>query len=245
MVSTDQIIKELCLEVGDPDFVYYNRFVGGVIDGIRDLSIYNMPSYSHEELEISSFNSVEWPCWMVKPLVTCLLRDGKCVILDVDDDIVKTFPVRAEDTSEITSDRQIHDAFNIDGFYFGWYANFNWGLGEVYGLTSYRAFGYVTHDRNTRSSSVTGNCLRSTDSIVMFGVSNGLKDCPKFVPDECKTAIEHYALYKYYRSKNPSISELNLKNYKENFTRINKFYTGDDIHTWVAAMNSNTKSSPR
>ncbi len=245
MVATDEIIKELCLANGDPQFLGYNRFLGGVIDGIRDLSIFNMPCYSHAVLDINSYNSVEWPCSAIKPLVTCLLRDDRCVILDVSDDIVDTFPVKRVDTPECSTDDEIKDAFRIDGYYFNWYGSFNWGLGEIYGLSSYMAYGYIQHNINTRMSTIKGNCVKSTDQVVMFFISNGLDECPKFVPDQCKTALKHYALYTYFMISNPNFSELSLKNYKENFTRLQKFDTGDDAHTWIAALNSNTKSSPK
>ncbi len=245
MVATDQIVKELCLETGDPQFLNYNKLLAGVLDGIRDLSIYNMPSSSYEELELNLYNAVEWPCWMIKPLMTFLLRDGKAVILDVDDSLLSTFPVQAHADTTPSSDHQIQDAFNIDGYFFNWYGTFNWGLGEWYGLPAYRAFGFISHDRNVRQSYVKGNCLRSTDKILMYGISDGLTECPKFVPSECKTAIEHYALYKYFRVRNPQLGQLNLKDYKENFTRINKFWTGDDAHTWMATMLSGVRSTPK
>lgn len=245
MVATDLIIKQLCKETGDPGFHNYTDMLGNVIDGIRDLSIYNMPSYAHAVLDISNFNAVEWPTGVVKPILTCLLRDGNCVILDVDDQLRSTYPQRSQESETITSDNQIKDAFGIDGNYFRWSNGFNWGLGELYGLTGFYAVGYVTHNKNTRQTTIKGNCLLSSDQIVMFYITDGLDDCPKFVPSECKTAIEHYALYKYYRTRNPGLGQQNLKDYKENFTRLNKFYTADDDYTWIAAMNSSTKSSPK
>lgn len=245
MVATDQIVKELCLEMGDPSFLNYNKLLAGVLDGIRDLSIYNMPSFSHKVLEINNYNGIDWPCGCIKPILTCLLRDGKCVILDVSDELLDTFPEDQTKVDTPTSDNQIKDAFNIEGGFFNWYGNFNWGLGEIYGLTSYRAFGYVSHDKNVRQSYIKGNCVRTSDQIVMFFIDDGLSECPLFVPSECKTAIENMALHKFFRVKDTAKSQVFLKDYKENFTRINKFQTGDDVHTWVAAMNSNEKSSPK
>lgn len=245
MVATDQIIKELCLEMGDPQFLNYSRLLGGVLDGIRDLSLFNMPSYSHAVLDINHYNAVDWPCGLVKPLMTCLLREGRCVVLAVDDNIVNSYNDHNVKVVTPESEHQIKDMFNIDGAYFSWYGNFNWGLGEIYGLTSMIVNGYVSHNKNLRQSTIKGNCTHSSDQVVIFYITDGLDDCPMFVPTECKTAIEHYALYKFFRTRDPNLSERNLRNYKENFTRLNKFWTGDDVTTWNIAMNSNVKSSPR
>ena len=245
MVATDQIIKELCKETGDPAFLNYTSFEGPVLDAIRDLSIFNMPSFSHAELELNEYNAVEWPTAVVKPLAVLLVRNGEAMILDVDVSIENLFPEKVSPSNASESDNFIQDAFAIDGGRFAWTRFFNWGLGELYGLQSYRGYGTVTHHKSNRQSYIKGNFMRSDDKIVMFYVTDGLECLPKFVPSECKTAVESYALYKFFRVRDTNKSQVFLKDYKENFTRLNKFWTADDDQTWIAAMSSNVKSSPK
>lgn len=242
-VATDQIIKELCLELDDPGFLRYNKLLGGVLDGIRDLSIYNLPTYSYATLNLNAYNAVVWTCSCVKPLLTYLLRNGNMVLLDVDEGIRNTFPVSAEDQAVAVADCSCGDLFLTDGF--AWSGQFNWGLGELYGLSGKSCQGFVTHNKNNRQSFVTGRGLETTDQIVMYFKSDGLSECPKEVWAECKTAIEHYALYKYWRNRDPKLSELNLKNYKENFTRITKFENDEGLTPWSDAIYSNVRSSPK
>lgn len=245
-VATDQLIKQLCLENDDPNFLLYDKFLGGVLDGIADLNMFGMPTFSHATLNLNAYNSVDWPCSMVKPILTCLLRDGRLMIMDVADNVMNTFPETA--LEEVTTDVSLAgDPFGIDGYWYQW-GGWNWGLGELYGLRSgYRTVGWVTHDKTNRQTFVKGHILRSTDQVVIFFKSTGLEECPKFIPAETKTAIEHYVLYKHFRSRNPNLSELNLKNYKENFTRISKFENSesDTEQAWISSMSSNVHSSPK
>lgn len=251
VVAFEQIVIELCKETGEPGLLNNQTITGCLLDGIRDLSLHAMPSFSIiEGLSVNDYNAICWPTECVKPLITFLTRDGKSFALDVNDDLLSGIQ-NATDTSCAYSfqeaDQQIQDFFRIDGIgYNGYYNAWNWGLGEVYGYgTGYRSLGVVTHDQSRRQSYVKGVTLKSTDTYGFFAKTDGLSSAPMFVPAEAKEALEYFALAKYYRTRNPNLGELNKKNYKEEFRRLQTFLSDDGFESWSIAFNSGQKSSPK
>src|SRR3954467_6924394 len=91
-VATKQIVIELCKEVGDPQLLNSQTIWGCVFDAIRDLNIHNMPTWeTAKDLCLNEYNAIDWPCGLVgKPLITFIMRDGRALALDVDDNILGT-----------------------------------------------------------------------------------------------------------------------------------------------------------
>lgn len=249
LVAFEQIVIELCKETGEPGFLNSQTVTGCLLDGIRDLSLHAMPSYNIiEGLTVNDYNAICWPTECVKPLITFVTRDGKSLALDVNDDLLGGI---VNSTTNCTcfqdAEREINDFFRIDGIGYGGYYNaWNWGLGEVYGYgTGYRSLGIVTHDPTRRQSFVKGITLLSTDTYGFFAKTDGLSQAPMFVPAEAKEALEYFALAKYYRTRNPNLGELNKKNYKEEFRRLQCWLNDDGEAAWSIAVNSNNRSSPK
>lgn len=241
LLATDQIIKELCIETGEPGFINYNRVMGCVLDGIRDLNIYSIPSYGIATLEISMMNSVDWPTDCIKPLCVFIVRNNRMVILDIDDNLAPEETVR-EAQSIPEADCQINDY--LEGRVSEFDA-WNLGIGELYGIGhGFNHLGYIKHNKDARMTHIVGS-IKTGDQVKMLYKSDGLSKCPDFVPAEIKEALEYFALHKYFRTRNPNLSEVNLKNYKERITRLNKFYGDEGIGAWVSAMNSNVISAPK
>lgn len=249
VIAAEQIVIELCKETGEPGFLNQQTMWGCILDGIRDLSIHAMPSFTIiENLTLNDYNAICWPQDCVKPLITFITRDKRSFALDVNDDILSGIQNANSPTANSfqEADCQIQDFFRMDA-YWTWGTSWSWGLGEVYGYgTGYNSLGMVTHDYNRRQSFIKGCTLQSTDTFGMFCKSDGLSaGSPVFVPVECKEALEYFALAKYYRTRNPNLGELNKKNYKEEFRRLQAFLNDDGAEAWNTAVNVNTMSAPK
>lgn len=247
VIALEQMVIELCKETGEPGFLNSQTITGCLLDGIRDLSLHAIPCFELiEDLSLNDYNAICWPQSCVKPLITFISRGGRSFALDVNDDLmcgIQNSDVKCNTFAE--ADTQIQDFFRIDGFE-GFRSMWNWGLGEVYGYGGgYHYLGMVTHDYNRRQSFVKGCTIKSTDTFGMFCKSDGLSSAPLFVPVECKEALEYFALAKYYRTRNPNLGELNKKNYKEEFRRLQTFLEDEGEITWVDAVRSNVQSSPK
>jgi len=246
VVAVEQIVIELCKETGEPGLHNGQVFYGAIFDAIRDLSLHNMPTWETvKNLPLNSYNAIDWPCSCVKPLITFIERDGRAFALDVDDNILGTINNKIQTFEE--ADCEIQDFFRIDGFdhLHDYFQTWNWGLGEVYGYGSgYRSIGMVTHDKNRRQSFVKGCTVKSTDTFGMMMKSDGLSNA-QYVPSEAKEAIEYFALAKYFRTRNPDLGELNRKNYKEEFRRLQIFSSDEGESSWIDAIRSNYRSSPK
>jgi hypothetical protein len=256
VVATEQIMLELCKETGEPGFQNQQTVWGCIFDAIRDLSLHAMPCWGVTEgLTTDSRNAICWPSSCVKPLMTFLTRthtaqDGtlhkRSFALAVDDSLLGTIN-KTTPTSNSNADNDIWEFFRTDLFYaVSPYTSWNFGLGEVYGMPSgYWKTGVVTYDPPRRQSFINGCTIQSTDTFGCFYSSDGLSECPEYVPSQCKEAIEFFALAKYYRTRNPQLGELNRKNYKEEFHRLSSFESDEGITAWLDAFNSNNISAPK
>jgi hypothetical protein len=245
IVAIDQIVKELCNETGEPGLQNYDTLLGKVLDGIRDLSIFNMPIWKAEQVDLNGYNAICWPNDCVKPLAVVLERNGRKIALDVSDDIYDTVgAVNKVTISDVNN--EVGDFFRNDGYYQDWYSLFNWGLGEVYGLnTGYGNSGVATHNKDRKQTIVQGVTLKDEDKLWFFYKSDGLGDATQCVPSECKEAIEYFALSKYFRTRNPNLGSLNRENYKQEFYRLQRLYADESEQAWAKTMLSNVKSSPK
>lgn len=246
VVATEQIIIELCKETGEPGLQNNQTLWGHLIDGIRDMAIFNMPTWeTKKDLKLNNYNAFEWPCSCVKPLITFMMRNGRALALDVDDNILSTLDTNTSVTDFETANNEIQDFFRIDN-YNGFYSTYTWGLGEIYGFgAGYRHVGLVTHDPKRRQSFIKGCDLKTTDTFGMLFKSDGLSDEVEYVPSVCKEPLENFALYKYYRIRNPNLSEIFFDKYTQFCYRLSKFNNDEGPEIWNFAVNGNTKSSPK
>lgn len=253
-VATEQIVIELCKEIGEPGLQGNQTVWGAVFDAIRDLSLHAMPCWAVTEgLTLNSYNALCWPNACVKPLMTfitrtCTAKDGtlhkRSFALAINDSLLGTLN---STNSDMTPDDQLWEFFRTDFAYTLFpYQTWNFGLGEVYGLPSdFWKTGVVTYDPTRRQSFINGVSVLSTDTYGMFYKSDGLEKCPEWVPSQCKEAIEFFALGKYYRTRNPSIGAENRKNYKEEFYRVSSFEEDEGVAGWIDAFRSNVMSAPK
>ncbi len=249
LIAFEQLVIELCKETGEPGFLNSQAITGCLLDGVRDLSLHAMPSFDLiEGLTVNDYHAICWPSQCVKPLMTFITRNGRSYALDVNDDILSgiqnvDIPERCSCLGD--ADRDIQDFFRIDDF--SLYRNmWTFGLGEVYGYGSgYHYLGMVTHDATRRQSFIKGCSIQSTDTFGFFAKTDGLSQAPMFVPAQCKEALEYFALAKYYRTRNPQLGELNKKNYKEEFRRLQTFENDNGEDAYIDAIRSNYRSSPK
>lgn len=243
-VSTDLMIRERSLEVGEMGLHAYTRFQGYIIDFIRETSIYSMPVWTNELINISPFHTVPWPKHLVKPILAVLQRDNKRFLLSVSNDLFDALP-DLPDTND--NECNAEDLYRLDGMIdvFGW-SIWNWGLGELYGAgTILPPFGKIVNDYNKRQSYIKGVKLKTGDQVWLFFKSNGLKNCPKYIPDEAKDCCEFYMLMKYFRIKDQNLSDVMDAKYKERLYRLEEFHNDATEDEWIRAVNGNTISAPK
>ena len=245
MVATEQIVIELCKEVGEPGLQGNQTIWGCVFDAIRDLALHAMPCWGVTQgLKTDKVNAICWPTACVKPLMTFVTRNGRSFALAVDDSLLGTINKTPVDSNP---DSDLWEFFRSDLFYLNApYISWNFGLGEIYGLPSgFWKTGVVTYDPTRRRSFINGCTILSTDTFGMFFKSDGLCEPPIWVPSQAKEAIEYFALGKYYRTRNPNLGELNRKNYKEEFYRLSAWEADEGITAWIDSIRSNVMSAPK
>lgn len=255
VVATEQIVIELCKETGEPGLTNNQTVWGCVFDAIRDLSLHAMPCWGVTEgLALNSYNAMCWPSACVKPLMTFITRthtaqDGtfhkRSFALAVDDSLLGT--INKTPQSGVSCNESLWEFFRTDLFYaVAPYTQWNFGLGEVYGIPSgYWKDGVVTYDPPRRQSFINGCKVNSSDTFGMFFSSDGLSECPEWVPSQCKEAIERFALAKYFRTRNPQLGEMNFAWYQKEMYRLSSYESDEGITAWIDAFRSNVMSAPK
>jgi hypothetical protein len=237
------------METGEPGFHNYTTLEGCVLDGIRSLNIFSMPCWSYKTLDITLYNTINWPCDCIKPLITTLKRDGHHYLLEISEDLFETLVPNPTPTIP-DANEAVHppeDFFQLDGFIqaYGW-GVWSWGLGELYGAgTLLPPFGIVVPDKKNRQSFIKRVQLKTGDQCGCFYKSDGLEDIPEFFPSEAKETLEFFSLQKYFRVRNPGLSDDMRLKYKEHLFQLERFYQDGDEQQWTRSMYSNVKSSPK
>jgi hypothetical protein len=250
-VAIDQIVKELCVETGEPGLQNYDTLLGKVLDGVRDLNIFNLPTWTATTVTLNNYNAICWPKGTIKPLMVVMERNGHKVALAVTSDIIDTIGDTSTDAQMMAASDEIDSFFLTNGSrdIAGWFPIFNWGLGEVYGLnTGYTVGGIVTHDKSRRQSFVRNIRVQDGDKFYFLAKADGLDALVQqdlCVPGECKEAIEYFALSKYFRTRNPNLASVNQENYRQQFYRLQRYNDTDDENAWVAMMLASNRSSPK
>lgn len=257
VVATEQIVIELSKEVGEPGLHASQTLFGCVFDAIRDLSLHAMPCWGVTEgLTLNAYNAICWPSACVKPLMTFITRttvdhegttQKRSFALAVDDSLLGT--VNKTNSNQVSADQALWEFFRTDLFNAVYpYTSWNFGLGEVYGMQSdFWKDGVVTYDPTRRQSFVNGVRVESTDTYGMFFKSDGIScdNPPEWVPSQAKDAIESYALYKYYRVRNPNLGERMFQRYQQDFYRLSAWEADEGITAWIDSFRSNVQSSPK
>lgn len=255
IVATEQIVIELSKEVGEPGLHASQTLFGCVFDAIRDLSLHAMPCWGVTEgLTLNSYNAMCWPSACVKPLMTFITRictdnEGnqhkRSFALSVDDSLLGT--INKTSNTGNNCDQDMWQFFRSDLFNAVYpYTSWNFGLGEVYGMPSdYWKTGVVTYDPPRRQSFINGCTALSTDTYGVFYKSDGLSECPEWVPSQCKEAIEKFALAKYFRVRNPNLGASMFSMYQGEMYRLSSFESDEGITAWIDAFRSNQISSPK
>jgi|SRR5579863_1407789 len=252
LLATDLKLKQLCKTTGEPGFHNYTILQGHMLSAIMDMNIYSMPCWSLKTLPITLYNTVNWPCDCIKPLLTVLKRPVGSkfhhYLLEISEDLMDTLiPNYVPSTSIDQTLCTAEDFFQIDGFIeaFGW-GVWSWGLGELYGVQTLRPpYGVVVQDKKQRQSYIKKCQIKTGDEIVMFFRSSGLDECPEFIPAEAEQVIEYFVLMKWYETRNPNLGESMERKYKERLFRFDRFTMDGDEEQWTRAMYANVKSSPK
>ncbi|WP_418360169.1 hypothetical protein [Sphingobacterium detergens] len=237
--KTDKLIRELCKETGG--LRKYNSMLSYLLLGIKDLCIFTLPMFRQCEVQVNRFNAIPWPNDCVQPLAVGLECNGRIITLWVDNTIVSGHSV----SMSVSNYEE-----KIDEFYKGNtdLANLqvgSAGLGEWYGYDgNYNELGYINHDKKSRMSYIVGK-VRTGDCLLMYYKSDGLEDCPDELPSETELPLTYFILHRHELTQRPSIAEFHRKNYKEEVIKLRKFYQSGSIDDWVAAIRSNSKSTPK
>ena len=114
-VATEQIVLELCKETGEPGLLNNQTLWGALLDGIRDLSIFNIPSWYMTKVEPNQYNALDWPDGCVTPLMVCLRRNDRTLALSVSEGMINN--VNFADAGTIVDvNTELTDFFRNDSF---------------------------------------------------------------------------------------------------------------------------------
>lgn len=236
----DMLIRELCRETGEPDYRNYDAFVGHIRRGYAQLNIAAVQIVKYAYLDLNSYNAIDWPCSCLRMLMVALNRNDCLVTLSLDEALlprgqysqVGNVSQAEAEIAQIVAGTFVPDfSFNVDG--------------ELYGLgPGYNGAGYVTHDPHTRQSYIKGNYLEG-DTFLCGFLADGISDGLECVPVETENALRAFALSEYYRIKNPSLSQVETRRYREEVTFLKKFYQSKTAEDWAEVFRHNEKSSPK
>lgn len=240
LTNVDMLIKELCRETGEPEYRNYDSFVGHIRRGYSQLNIAAVQTVKYEYIPINAYNALDWPCGCLKVLAVSLNRNDTLITLSLDTDLVPQQPTQATDLSGTA--QTIDEILNST---YGGYRFDVSGNGEIYSLgCGFNAAGFVRNDKSTRQSYVKGAYLED-DTFLMTYLHDGISDGLEFVPVETENCLRAFCLSEYYRVKNPGLSQIETKRFREEVTFLNKFYNAGTADDWREVFRQNEKSSPK
>lgn len=231
LTPIDQVIRQLCRDTGEPDYKNYDTILSHVRGAIVDLNLYVIPSVKTATLKADHLGNLEWPCDCVKPILVGIIRNNKVCTLSVDSGIAKQGDCGCANISEVESHINNITAGKENGtdvyFYDGH---------EVKGYGSgYDKLDVCVHDKDRRLTHVKTRILKS-DKFQLTYVSDGISDGVTHVPVETETAIGEWVFWKYYRRSSVGLSDRGRERYKEEFTRLRKFYNDETLDDWIRAI---------
>lgn len=237
----DMLIKELCRETGEPDYRNYDSFVGHIRRGYSQLNIAAVQIVRYAYIELNSYNAIDWPCDCLKALMVGLNRNDVLVTLSLDD---KLLPSGSFTTASNVTEAEAEIALITSG---GYRPDYSFAVdgGDLFGLgAGYQSAGFVTHDPHARQTHIKGNYLDG-DTFMLVYLADGISDGLECVPIETENALRAFALSEYYRIKNPGLSQIENRRYRDEVTFLRKFYQSRTADDWADAFAHNEKSSPK
>lgn len=225
LTKVDQVVREICREVGDFDYRHYDIILGHAIRGFSELQLYAIPSVRIKYYKCNDLKVIKWPNDCIKPLVVGLQRDGKVCNLSIDRSLqpeVSECCSISEAEADITN--ELAHGTNILGF--GEYSAVGKGYDKI---------GLVQHDKDRRQSVIVCR-VKKKDKFVFVYISDGISDGLDEVPNECIPTIREYIYYEYYRIKAPTISDRARLTYEKEFTKLRRFYKDNTIEEWIEAI---------
>lgn len=220
LTPIDQVIRQLCRETGEPDFKNYDTILSHVRGAIVDLNLYVIPTVKTIEVRLNKVKNIEWPDDCVKPVLIGLTRHGRTCNISIDSGISAQTNCGCSSMSEVESEientlsQACGDPYSYNGV-------------EGYG-TGFDSIKACTHDKENRITNLKFQ-LNPGDKILFTYISDGISDGVSHVPVEAETAIGEWVFWKYYRRIQPTLSDRARINYKEEFTRLRKFFNDETL----------------
>lgn len=85
LTAIDQIIRELCIETGEPDFKNYDKILSHVRRAMAELAIYVFPQSKTVKVSINNKNAIQWELDCIKPIRVLIKRKDSICTLSNDD----------------------------------------------------------------------------------------------------------------------------------------------------------------
>lgn len=227
LTPIDQVIRQLCRETGEPDFKNYDTVLSHVRGAIIDLNLYVIPSVKTKEVCVNKLSNIDWPKDCIKPVMIGLTRNGRTCNVSIDSGISSTVDCGCTSMTEVEE--------NIERTIAGYDGDpymYNGIEGYGQGYDSIKA---CTHDKENRITNLKFK-LRGGDKIQFTYISDGIGEGVTHVPAEAETAIGEWVFWKYYRRTDKGASDRGRAQYKEEFTRLRKFYNDVTIEDWIRAI---------
>lgn len=229
LIKVDQIVRELCRITGEPDFRNYDTILSHVVNAVRELQIYAIPSVKTVTLKATSLKSLKWPSDCVKPLIVGVKRNGRTCNLSFDNSVHT-----GGCTPCSVSEAELEVNYILDG-----YNGLILKLGEYEGFGSgYDSIGLVKHNKDKRESYIICR-TRKDDTFPFSYISDGVEDGIEEVPGECVITIQQFVLWMYYLIAKPTISDRARIMYEREFIKLRKLYQDNGIEEWIKAVKRN------
>jgi len=230
LTPIDQVIRQLCRETGEPDYKNYDTILSHVRGALVDLQLYVLPSVKTTMVKLNRLNNIEWPADCVKPVLIGLVRNGRTCNISVDSGVSPALDCGCGSMTEVEKNiQETVQNTDVDPYLY-------YGI-EVYGQ-GYDSIRACTHDKENRITNLKFKLLAS-DQVQFTYISDGISGGVSHVPVEAETAISEWVFWKYYRVSKPSLSDRGRINYKEEFTRLRKFFNDETLEDWIKAIRRN------
>lgn len=225
LISLDVIANDLSGDLSDSNYNKKATFTRHLLAGYRRLTMFLAPSQKTVKTEILAFeNCVQMPCDFLYVTKVGVRRPGNpCIaILTLCNNVER----------RALNDTDCCDYLNSvwSGGYGGpGYTFYNaWGYGnyygELYGMgRTIINNGTYSIDKGTGTIYLGSNIPVDSEIIVEY-VSDIVSSGVQYVPVELKECLEFYALWKFFRARNPSLSDTNYEMYKKEYNILKRYY---------------------
>ncbi len=242
LTAIDMLIKELCRQTGEPEYRNYDSFIGPIRRGFVQLNIAAVQVVKTAYLNLNSFNALVWPVGCIRPLIVSVERNGKLITLSIDETIMSQQYASSECKTVSEVDAEIERLASLDDLEPYW----TYGNGEFYGLgNGFNSVGYCNHDKTSRQTIIKSTRLKQDEVFHFHYLSDGISDGLEFVPVETESALREFALFEYYQTKQPSLSDRHWNNFEKQVNFLRRTYQAMTPEEWQEVLTCNEKSSPK